>query len=720
MNLQATQAHESNPAGNGNAPGAAQLSPPAATGRFAYASGSRPLAGYTIKRGIGHGGFGEVYFATSDAGKEVALKLIRRNWDIELRGVTQCLNLKHPNLLSLYDVKQDANGDHWVVMELMSGESLEEVLAKHPDGLPVPEVLAWIHGIAAGVAYLHDRGIVHRDLKPGNIFVDEGIVKIGDYGLSKFMSCSRRSGQTGSVGTVHYMAPEIANGRYGKEIDIYALGIILYEMLTGHVPFEGESVGEILMKHLTAEPDLSRVAEPYRTIISRTLAKDPQQRFNTVNELINMLPPVPSGAALTAAARFAGPTAAMGNQPASNAAVAPSAGGAGNQSAGFSLAPEIAAAANPAQAAGDPAKVQPTFANDPVARWARDTKNDVTTWWEKKNFKPWQKLLILAGGLYVLFFIAESSAGFVEQGHSKATFGEFLIVAVVVYWLYRKNQAKKAATAGQQSSAQPASPFAAAFGGVQQPVANAVVGAPPQPASIGAPVGESPTRKKWKKFSDRPLYQPGPPRERFTQLVGSLLLSSLVCAVVGLVIMLLRGKSPDPLNYTWLATSAVLGSWAILIPAKLWEGTRGDAVLRRFVMLMVGLGLSVASYGIATWLALPLRYESRMGDIPAMGIEENFFDSFGAPRMVAFLAYFGFLFVIVRWWRLADPLRSTRLSLWYTAGALLCSFVVGFFWPFPQPWGWMLTATIAIAVQLSSPWLTPAERAQLPRATPGG
>ena len=94
-------------------------------------------------------------------------------------------------------------------------------------------------------------------LKPGNIFFDEGIVKIGDYGLAKFISCSRRSGQTESVGTVHYMAPEIANGRYGREIDIYALGIILFEMLTGRVPFEGESVGEVLMKHLTAEPDLS-------------------------------------------------------------------------------------------------------------------------------------------------------------------------------------------------------------------------------------------------------------------------------------------------------------------------------------------------------------------------------------------------------------------------------------------------------------------------------
>src|SRR5215475_12951403 len=75
--------------------------------KFTYASGSRPLEGYTIKRGVGRGGFGEVYFATSDAGKEVALKLIRRNLEVELRGVTQCLNLKHPNLISLFDIRHD-------------------------------------------------------------------------------------------------------------------------------------------------------------------------------------------------------------------------------------------------------------------------------------------------------------------------------------------------------------------------------------------------------------------------------------------------------------------------------------------------------------------------------------------------------------------------------------------------------------------------------------
>ena len=264
--------------------------PRAAAIKFTYPSGARPLEGFTIKRGVGRGGFGEVYFATSDAGKEVALKLIRRNLDVELRGVTQCLNLKHPNLIALYDIKTDEMGDQWVVMEYVSGESLEDLIDRSPNGIPEDQMLSWMRGLCAGVAYLHDHGIVHRDLKPGNIFSDDGMVKIGDYGLAKFISCSRRSGQTESVGTVHYMAPEIANGRYGREIDTYALGIILFEMLTGHVPFEGESVGEVLMKHLTAEPDLSVLQEPYRDIVKRALAKDPNVRLKNVGELVALLP----------------------------------------------------------------------------------------------------------------------------------------------------------------------------------------------------------------------------------------------------------------------------------------------------------------------------------------------------------------------------------------------------------------------------------------------
>ena len=94
--------------------------------RFTYRTGERPLPGYTIKRGVGQGGFGEVYFAVSDAGKEVALKLLRGSSDVELRGVANCLNLKHPNLVHVYDLKADDRGGQWLIMEYVLGESLAQ------------------------------------------------------------------------------------------------------------------------------------------------------------------------------------------------------------------------------------------------------------------------------------------------------------------------------------------------------------------------------------------------------------------------------------------------------------------------------------------------------------------------------------------------------------------------------------------------------------------
>jgi hypothetical protein len=254
--------------------------------RFTYTAGDRPLEGYTIQRDLGRGGFGEVYQAVSDAGKQVALKLVQRNLEVELRGVGQCLNLKHPNLVAVHDVKQADNGDQWIIMEYIQGETLDKVLAGHPQGMPPSAVVDCLKGICAGVGYLHDHGIVHRDLKPGNTFLESEAVKIGDYGLSKFISASRRSGQTTSIGTVHYMAPEVVKGRYGREVDLYALGVILYEMLTGRVPFTGESPGEIMMKHLTCPPDLQGIPPAFRPVVARLLDKDPYRRYSSVQALL--------------------------------------------------------------------------------------------------------------------------------------------------------------------------------------------------------------------------------------------------------------------------------------------------------------------------------------------------------------------------------------------------------------------------------------------------
>jgi eukaryotic-like serine/threonine-protein kinase len=274
------------PMGSSDMSNANSTSP--AHGRYSFGSGARPLDGYTIKRAIGRGGFGEVYYATSDSGKEVALKLILRNLDVERRGVVHCMNLKCPNLLTIFDLKPSDAGDTFVVMEYVAGPSLANVLKQYPNGMPVAEVRHWLKGLVEGVAYLHDHGIVHRDLKPANLFMEEGIVKIGDYGLAKLITPSHGTEHSESIGTCHYMAPEIGSGKYNKPIDVYSIGVILYEMLTGSVPFDGETVNEVLMKHLTARPDVSMLAEPYRSIVAKALAKDPNHR---PGRLYDLLPP---------------------------------------------------------------------------------------------------------------------------------------------------------------------------------------------------------------------------------------------------------------------------------------------------------------------------------------------------------------------------------------------------------------------------------------------
>ncbi len=253
--------------------------------KFTYAADARPVDGFTIRRGIHRGGFGEVYYAVSDAGKEVALKLLTHDLDTELRGIRQCLNLKHANLVTIFDVKTDADGDHWVVMEYVNGSNLEEVLTAFPQGLPIGEVIDWMQGLVSGVEYLHDRGLIHRDLKPANVYRENGVVKIGDVGLSKRIDGDRRHQHTERIGTVYYMAPEVTHGQYGPAVDVYSLGVILYELLTGKLPFNGETSGEILMKQLSAAPDLAAIPSNLRPVLAHALEKDPQKRTPSARQL---------------------------------------------------------------------------------------------------------------------------------------------------------------------------------------------------------------------------------------------------------------------------------------------------------------------------------------------------------------------------------------------------------------------------------------------------
>ena len=253
---------------------------------FRFKHGDRPLEGYTIQRAAGRGGFGEVYYAVSDSGREVALKYVQAYEQIELRGISQCMNLKSPHLVTIFDVRFGTNGEPFVIMEYVNGSSLRDLIDQSPVGLGTQKSAFFLREIAKGLTYLHDCGIVHRDLKPGNIFYENGTVKIGDYGLSKAITTGQHSAQTVTVGTVHYMAPEIGAGKYDRSIDIYALGALLFEMLSGQVPFFGASPAEVLMKHLTAPLPLDGIEEPFATAIRRSMAKDPAERFQSVQEMV--------------------------------------------------------------------------------------------------------------------------------------------------------------------------------------------------------------------------------------------------------------------------------------------------------------------------------------------------------------------------------------------------------------------------------------------------
>src|SRR5690242_12399489 len=253
---------------------------------FTYKHGDRPLDGYTIQRAAGRGGFGEVYYALSDSGREVALKAVLGYEQIELRGISQCMNLKSPHLVTVFDVKHNDKGRPFVIMEYVAGPSLRQLLDESPGGLGAQKTAFFLREIAKGLTFLHECGIVHRDLKPANIFYENGYVKIGDYGLSKAIAPDQHSGQTVTVGTVHYMAPEIGAGKYDRSVDIYALDALVYEMLTGTVPHVGASATEVLMKHLSAEPDYTNIPEPFAKVVRKAMAKDPAQRYQSVQEMV--------------------------------------------------------------------------------------------------------------------------------------------------------------------------------------------------------------------------------------------------------------------------------------------------------------------------------------------------------------------------------------------------------------------------------------------------
>ncbi len=173
----------------------------------------------------------------------------------------------------------------YFVMELLQGRLLSQALERS-GALSLTEAVDIGLQLCSAMTAAHEAGLVHRDLKPENIIIQpDGILKLMDFGLARTVE-SRMTSEGNIMGTVHYMAPEIGAGCYNKSIDIYALGILLYEMLTGQVPYFGSSPAEVLMKHMTGEPDLTGVDETFARVIRKALAKNPEERYQTVQELV--------------------------------------------------------------------------------------------------------------------------------------------------------------------------------------------------------------------------------------------------------------------------------------------------------------------------------------------------------------------------------------------------------------------------------------------------
>ncbi len=637
--------------------------------KFTFPPETRVLDGYTIKRAIYRGGFGEVYYALSDGGREVALKLLHNNTEIELRGVQQCLNLSHPNLVTIFDIREDADGDHWIIMEYIGGETLDALIRRYPTGMPMELIRRWLPGIAAGVSFLHSRGIVHRDLKPANIFSENGVVKIGDVGLSKFITPSRRSAQTQSVGTVYYMAPEVGRGRYGKEVDIYSLGIILYEMLTGHVPFDGESAGEILMKHLSERPDLSPLPPRLRPVIEKALAKDPTQRFPTIEAFVSAF----------------------------DAAVLGREGGAKSPEP-FDPRLKPVMTEPPAAAVGGPSPREARPANT-AAEATVPFREPGNSW---KQFLPTEKGWWWIAGMGVLFLLVAQASGFehIPALAAGLLFGGFSYVL-----------SRLVARGGRpflpgETSPHPRTPPAAKPVGAMQ--------TPPQRRPAAGTAGY------------RPLaWTPDAPRTRLAHwtalAAASALLTTFLTAGVALLAPSLFRLKPGldlaPEVFALFVFTSITGAWLSAAVVKMTEspGHRhrvdGQEGMRRMGLAAAGMLTGAAAWWIADYLRIDAGRlyagQSLNGLFEAIGersLVSRTEAGLRAPTLLGYIVFFGGLFGLRAWWRQIELLRAAR----FRATSVLLTVLIAWLWSqvfaFPQTWALLWAAVISTSVQLAAPW----------------
>ncbi|WP_330949032.1 Stk1 family PASTA domain-containing Ser/Thr kinase [Virgibacillus sp. MG-45] len=253
---------------------------------------------YQIKETIGGGGMANVYLATDIIlERDVAIKVLRLEFanDEEFiarfdREAQSATSLSHPNIVNIYDVGEE---DHilYMVMEYVEGMTLKEYIHRHGP-LEVMEAIDIMKQITSAIAHAHENDIVHRDIKPQNILINTyGQVKVTDFGIAIALSATALTQTNSVLGSVHYLSPEQARGGMAtKKSDIYSLGIVFYELLTGRLPFSGQSPVSIALMHLQNEtPSVRRfhpeIPQSVENIVLKSTAKDPFHRFATVYEM---------------------------------------------------------------------------------------------------------------------------------------------------------------------------------------------------------------------------------------------------------------------------------------------------------------------------------------------------------------------------------------------------------------------------------------------------
>ncbi|AJD90952.1 non-spific serine/threonine protein kinase [Jeotgalibacillus malaysiensis] len=260
--------------------------------------GKRLSGRYKVLRSIGSGGMANVYLARDMIlDRDVAVKVLRVDYVSEAnmlkrfqREAQSATSLTHPNIVSMYDVGDE--GDYYfLVMEYVEGMTLKQYIQEHSP-LDLDDAINIMLQLTSAIAHAHHNGIIHRDIKPQNILIDqEGNIKITDFGIAMALSATAITQTNSVMGTVHYLSPEQARGgTASKKSDIYSLGIVMYELITGTLPYEGESPISIALKHLQSDlPRPSEVVEDLpqslENVILKAAAKDPHYRYASADEM---------------------------------------------------------------------------------------------------------------------------------------------------------------------------------------------------------------------------------------------------------------------------------------------------------------------------------------------------------------------------------------------------------------------------------------------------